>query len=99
MPIDITICLTQDVQTKVTDIVLGKDKPIEESDPDYEKLKHYIFELEDHLTEAQKQSFRLAKRHRGSFLYSRFVHFEKLQVSAINYLLLHFPGDSHIFQS
>lgn len=49
----------------MTDIVLGKDKPIEESDPDYEKLKHYIFELEDHLGEAQKQSFRLAKRHRG----------------------------------
>ena len=65
MPIDITICLTQDVQTKVTDIVLGKDKPIEEFDPDYEKLKHYIIELEDHLGEAQKQSFRLAKRHKG----------------------------------
>ena len=53
------------MQSKVTDIVLGKDKPIEESDPDYEKLKHYIFELEDHLAEAQKQSFRLAKRHKG----------------------------------
>ena len=57
-------CLTQDVQTKVTDIMLGKEKPIEASDADYEKLKHYIFELEDHLTEAQKQSFRLAKRHK-----------------------------------
>ncbi|KAI5065247.1 hypothetical protein GOP47_0019942 [Adiantum capillus-veneris] len=54
----------KDVQSKVTDIVLGKDKPIEETDPDYEKLKHYIFELEDHLAEAQKQSFRLAKRHK-----------------------------------
>lgn len=54
----------KDVQTKVSDIVLGKDKPVEESDPDYEKLKHYIFELEDHLAEAQKQSFRLVKRHR-----------------------------------
>lgn len=58
----------QDVQTKVSDIVLGKEKPLEESDPDYEKLKHYIFELEDHLTEAQKQSFKLAKRHRGPFI-------------------------------
>ena len=53
------------MQSKVTDIVLGKDKPIEEFDPDYEKLKHYIIELEDHLGEAQKQSFRLAKRHKG----------------------------------
>lgn len=57
--------LYQDVQSKVTDVVLGKEKPVEESDPDYEKLKHYIFELEDHLSEAQKQAFRLVKRHRG----------------------------------
>lgn len=54
----------KDVQSKVTDIVLGKDKPAEESNPDYEKLKHYILELEDHLGEAQKQSFRLAKHHK-----------------------------------
>lgn len=58
------IQILRDVQTKVSDIVLGKDKPIEESDPDYEKLKHYILELEDHLAEAQKQSFRLVKRHK-----------------------------------
>lgn len=56
----------QDVQTKVSDVVLGKEKPVEETDPEYEKLKHYIFGLEDHLAETQKQAFRLVKRHRGS---------------------------------
>lgn len=54
----------KDVQSKVSDVVLGKEKPVEESTPEYEKLKHYIFELEDHLAEAQKQAFRLVKRHR-----------------------------------
>ncbi|XP_020681784.1 sorting nexin 1 isoform X2 [Dendrobium catenatum] len=54
----------KDVQSKVSDVVLGKEKPVEESSPEYEKLKHYIFELEDHLAEAQKQAFRLVKRHR-----------------------------------
>ncbi|KAJ6799520.1 sorting nexin 1-like [Iris pallida] len=56
--------LFKEVQSKVSDVVLGKEKPVEESNPEYEKLKHYIFELEDHLAEAQKQAFRLAKRHR-----------------------------------
>ncbi|XP_043724171.1 sorting nexin 1 [Telopea speciosissima] len=54
----------KDVQNKVSDVVLGKEKPVEESNPEYEKLKHYIFELEDHLAEAQKHAFRLVKRHR-----------------------------------
>ncbi|KAG9459074.1 hypothetical protein H6P81_003582 [Aristolochia fimbriata] len=54
----------KDVQSKVSDVVLGKEKPVEESTPEYEKLKHYIYELEDHLAEAQKQAFRLVKRHR-----------------------------------
>ncbi|XP_010543800.1 PREDICTED: sorting nexin 1 [Tarenaya hassleriana] len=54
----------KDVQTKVSDVVLGKEKPVEESTPEYEKLKHYIFELENHLAEAQKHAFRLVKRHR-----------------------------------
>ncbi|BBN17760.1 sorting nexin-1/2 [Marchantia polymorpha subsp. ruderalis] len=54
----------KEVQTKVTDVVLGKDKPLEESDPQYEKMKHYVDDLEDHLSEAQKQSFRLVKRQR-----------------------------------
>ncbi|GMP84323.1 hypothetical protein CsSME_00037892 [Camellia sinensis var. sinensis] len=53
----------KDVQSKVSD-VLGKEKPVEESNPEYEKLKHYIFELEDHLAEAQKHACRLVKRHR-----------------------------------
>ncbi|PSS15905.1 Sorting nexin like [Actinidia chinensis var. chinensis] len=56
--------VTRDVQSKVSDIVLGKEKPVEESNPEYEKLKHYIFELEDHLAEAQKHAYRLVKRHR-----------------------------------
>ncbi|KAA8524985.1 hypothetical protein F0562_011377 [Nyssa sinensis] len=54
----------KDVQSKVSDMVLGKEKPVEESNPEYEKLKHYIFELEDHLAEAQKHAYRLVKRHR-----------------------------------
>ncbi|XP_019160732.1 PREDICTED: sorting nexin 1-like [Ipomoea nil] len=53
-----------DVQSKVSDVVLGKENPVEESNPEYEKLKHYIFELEDHLAEAQKHSYGLVKRHR-----------------------------------
>nr|GMC88907.1 sorting nexin 1 [Ipomoea batatas] len=53
-----------DVQSKVSDVVLGKEKPVEESNPEYEKLKHYIFELEDHLAEAQKHAYSLVKRHR-----------------------------------
>jgi len=55
----------QDVQSRVSDVVLGKEKPVEETTPEYEKMKHYIFELEDHLAEAQKHAFRLVKRHRG----------------------------------
>ncbi|CAK9159841.1 unnamed protein product [Ilex paraguariensis] len=54
----------RDVQSKVSDVVLGKEKPVEESNPEYEKLRHYIFELEDHLAEAQKHAYRLVKRHR-----------------------------------
>ncbi|XP_010943818.1 sorting nexin 1 isoform X1 [Elaeis guineensis] len=58
------IQIFKDVQSKVSDVVLGKEKPVEESNPEYEKLKHYIFELEDHLAEAQRQAYRLVKRHR-----------------------------------
>ncbi|KAK2984168.1 hypothetical protein RJ640_020578 [Escallonia rubra] len=54
----------KDVQSRVSDVVLGKEKPVEESNPDYEKLKRYVFELEDHLAEAQKHAYRLVKRHR-----------------------------------
>lgn len=54
----------KDVQSKVSDVVLGKEKPVEESNPEYEKLKHYVYELEDHLAEAQKHAYRLVKRHR-----------------------------------
>uniref|UniRef100_A0A5B6ZPS5 Putative sorting nexin 1 n=1 Tax=Davidia involucrata TaxID=16924 RepID=A0A5B6ZPS5_DAVIN len=54
----------KDVQSKVSDMVLGKEKPLEESNPEYEKLKNYVFELEDHLAEAQKHAYRLVKRHR-----------------------------------
>ncbi|CAI9097686.1 OLC1v1034156C1 [Oldenlandia corymbosa var. corymbosa] len=54
----------KEVQSKVSDVVLGKEKPVEESTPEYEKLKRYVFELEDHLAEAQKHAYRLVKRHR-----------------------------------
>uniref|UniRef100_A0A1J3G467 Sorting nexin 1 n=1 Tax=Noccaea caerulescens TaxID=107243 RepID=A0A1J3G467_NOCCA len=54
----------RDVQSKVSDAVLGKEKPVEETTPEYEKLKHYVFELENHLAEAQKHAYRLVKRHR-----------------------------------
>ncbi|RZC78307.1 hypothetical protein C5167_002525 [Papaver somniferum] len=54
----------KDVQSKVSDVIMGKEKPVEESNPEYEKLKRYIFELEDHLAEAQKHAYRLVKRHR-----------------------------------
>lgn len=50
----------------MSDVVLGKEKPVEESNPEYEKLKHYVFELENHLAEAQKHAYRLVKRHRGN---------------------------------
>ncbi|KAF3668316.1 Sorting nexin 1 [Capsicum annuum] len=58
------IQIFKDVQSKVSDVVLGKEKPVEESTPEYEKMKCYIFELEDHLAEAQKHAYRLVKRHR-----------------------------------
>ncbi|KAM3333942.1 hypothetical protein ACQJBY_024145 [Aegilops geniculata] len=61
---DLRTFLQADEESKVSDVVLGKEKPVEESTPEYEKLKHYIFELENHLAEAQKQAFRLVKRHR-----------------------------------
>nr|CAB3478925.1 unnamed protein product [Digitaria exilis] len=60
----------KDVQSKVSDVVLGKEKPVEESTPEYEKLKNYIFELENHLAEAQKQAYRLVKRHRDNLLFN-----------------------------
>ena len=79
------------MQSKVTDIVLGKDKPIEEFDPDYEKLKHYIIELEDHLGEAQKQSFRLAKRHKGWLWNKAYFEFSSLYFSQ-PYVSINFWG-------
>ncbi|TYH21924.1 hypothetical protein ES288_A04G085000v1 [Gossypium darwinii] len=62
-PADLML-MFKDVQSKVSDVVLGKEKPLEESNPEYEKLKHYVFELENHLTEAQKHAYYLLKRHR-----------------------------------
>ena len=49
----------------MSDVVLGKKKPMEETTPEYEKLRHYIFELENHLSEALKHAHHLVKRHRG----------------------------------
>ncbi|XVE75932.1 hypothetical protein DITRI_Ditri12bG0131500 [Diplodiscus trichospermus] len=54
----------KNVQSKVSDVVLGKEKPVEESNPEYEKLKQYVFKLENHLAEAQKHAYSLVKRHR-----------------------------------
>eukprot|EP00252_Welwitschia_mirabilis_P019420 TRINITY_DN4493_c0_g2_i3.p1 TRINITY_DN4493_c0_g2~~TRINITY_DN4493_c0_g2_i3.p1 ORF type:complete len:297 (+),score=58.36 TRINITY_DN4493_c0_g2_i3:118-1008(+) len=56
--------LFKDVQSKVSDVVRGKEKPLEECDPEYDKFKNYINELEDHLAEVQKQAYRLVKRHK-----------------------------------
>lgn len=68
----------QDVQSKVSDAVLGKEKPVDETDPDYEKLKHYVVELEDHLAEAQRQAMKLVKRQRGAPLSFLFVMLGKI---------------------
>lgn len=57
---------------------------MEESNPEYEKLKHYIFELEDHLAEAQKQAYRLVKRHRGSRCCIVFVMHDSLFFSSLS---------------
>lgn len=48
---------------------MRKEKVVEEIDPEYEKLKHYILELEDHLAEAQRHAMRLVKRQRGISLH------------------------------
>jgi sorting nexin-1/2 len=58
--------MLKDVQSKVTDVVMRKEKAVEETDPEYEKLKNYVVELEDHLAEAQRHSMRLVKRQRES---------------------------------
>jgi sorting nexin-1/2 len=39
----------KDVQSKVSNVVLGIEMLVEESAPEYEKLKHYILSLENHL--------------------------------------------------
>lgn len=67
----------------MSDVVLGKEKPVEESNPEYEKLKHYIFELENHLAEAQKHAYRLVKRHRGIIIFS-FMYVLCVNVSEIH---------------
>jgi len=58
--------MLKDVHSKVSDAVLRKEKTVEETDPEYENLKNYIGELEDHLAEAQRHAMRLVKRQRES---------------------------------
>lgn len=58
--------MLKDAGTRVSDAVMRKEKVVEEIDPEYEKLKHYILELEDHLAEAQRHAMRLVKRQRES---------------------------------
>lgn len=50
---------------------MRKEKVVEETDPEYEKVKRYVIELEDHLAEAQRHAMRLVKKQRGirNFLY------------------------------
>ncbi|KAF7804275.1 sorting nexin 1 [Senna tora] len=55
---------TNDVRSKVSDVVLGKEKPVEESNRACEKLKDYIFKLDKHLDEVLNRSHCLAKMHR-----------------------------------
>jgi hypothetical protein len=73
----------------VSDVVLGKEKPVEESDAEYEKLKRYIFELENHLAEAQKHAYRLVKRHRGNSLFLSFPVFTVMCFFTFNPVLCH----------
>ncbi|GJU55635.1 hypothetical protein Tco_1229349 [Tanacetum coccineum] len=51
----------QDVQSKVSDVILRKENPVEETNPEYEKQKRYILELEDHIAKAKKHANRLVK--------------------------------------
>ncbi|CAA6667598.1 unnamed protein product [Spirodela intermedia] len=44
----------KDVQSKVSDVVLGKEKPVEETTPEYEKLKHYVSKLGQSLSDFGK---------------------------------------------
>jgi hypothetical protein len=59
-----------DVQTRVSDLVMRKEKVVEEMVPKYDKLKNYIVELEDHLAEAQLHSMRVVKQQRGTRILS-----------------------------
>lgn len=74
----------------MSDVVLGKEKPVEESDPEYEKLKHYIFELENHLAEAQKHAYRLVKRHRGKIEFKISVWYLLLSSISVVFTVLLF---------
>lgn len=78
--------LLQDVQSRVSDVVMRKEKVVEEMDPEYEKLKNYVVELEDHLTEAQRHSMRLVKRQRGIRILSALcqpLHFLQIRILGI----------------
>lgn len=82
----------------MSDVVLGKEKPVEESNPEYEKLKHYIFELENHLAEAQKHAYRLVKRHRGikgfSYMYVLCVNFPGIRLDGLSEIIIRIQGVS-----
>ncbi|KAG0578214.1 hypothetical protein M758_4G005700 [Ceratodon purpureus] len=58
--------MLKDVQSRVSDAVMRKEKVVEETDPEYERMKHYVVELEEHLAEAQRHAMRLVKRQRES---------------------------------
>jgi hypothetical protein len=78
------------MQAKESDAVLGKDKLVERSE--YEKLKHYVVELEDYLAEVQQQSMKLVKWQQGPtashFLLSILQHIYLDLVFFAGFLLL-----------
>lgn len=52
----------KEVQTSLTNAVLGKEKVEEETDAEYEQLKSYVAGLDANLGDCQRQSLRLVKR-------------------------------------
>ena len=78
--------LLQDVQSRVSDAVMRKERVVEETDPEYEKVKNYVIELEDHLSEAQRHAMRLVKRQRGirvPFIFCHSLYFLETPVFKI----------------
>lgn len=65
---------------------MRKEKVVEETDPEYERVKQYIVELEDHLAEAQRHAMRLVKRQRGITIPSVFCQSLRFLETLIVYI-------------